>query len=157
MGPKKKKSAALSQPATAASSNGGDAQKPSTPAPATNPATEPAAASNETIDAGDEDHVPEDNSQATKDMKNMNAGVEVSSGSVNETAIGKAIGFLTKQMKELKESKTSRDKELAKISVSTEDVQVLMAEFDLSKATAERALKENGGGLEATLRKLVAI
>ena len=45
----------------------------------------------------------------------------------------------------------AKEKELAKVSIQKEDVELIMKELDLPKNKAERALKENNGDLLATL------
>jgi len=41
------------------------------------------------------------------------------------------------------------------IKLKKEDVELIMDEFDIPKAQAEKALRENGGDLERTIWKLV--
>jgi len=45
---------------------------------------------------------------------------------------------------------------LAAVKVAAADVAVVQHEFDVSRAVAERALRENAGDLERTLRALLA-
>ena len=49
----------------------------------------------------------------------------------------------------------ARDRELAAVEVSEEDVALLMAELDMDKAKADRALRESGGDVMATLAHLM--
>ncbi|KAJ3278576.1 hypothetical protein HK104_002206 [Borealophlyctis nickersoniae] len=65
--------------------------------------------------------------------------------------------FLTDVSKKQKAQRTARDKELDKVTISKEDVELIMTELEISKAQAERALKENKGNAVETLRKLLTV
>ena len=52
-------------------------------------------------------------------------------------------------------ARRQRDKELAAVKVSMDDVAVVVEEFELDKKAADRALREHGGDLAQTLEALV--
>ncbi len=51
---------------------------------------------------------------------------------------------------------TTREKELAAVKISADDVRVIQTEFDVDKKAAERRLRECKGVLEAALRSYIA-
>eukprot|EP01116_Phalansterium_solitarium_P012301 TRINITY_DN28479_c0_g1_i1.p1 TRINITY_DN28479_c0_g1~~TRINITY_DN28479_c0_g1_i1.p1 ORF type:complete len:110 (+),score=42.95 TRINITY_DN28479_c0_g1_i1:272-601(+) len=51
--------------------------------------------------------------------------------------------------------KAQRERELAAVTVSADDVAVLAAEFELSTAAADRLLREHNADLASALRQLV--
>lgn len=54
------------------------------------------------------------------------------------------------------EAQRLREKELAAVKVAKEDVELLVAQFDLDKKRAERCLREAKGDVRAALRSLLA-
>nr|XP_039252093.1 huntingtin-interacting protein K-like [Styela clava] len=48
-----------------------------------------------------------------------------------------------------------REKELAKVPIKKEDVELIINELEVTKQNAERTLRENGGNLVAALTALV--
>jgi NACalpha-BTF3-like transcription factor len=50
----------------------------------------------------------------------------------------------------------ARERELAAVAIEQADVLVVMREFELGKEEAERALRENSGGLVAALTALMS-
>jgi NACalpha-BTF3-like transcription factor len=48
-----------------------------------------------------------------------------------------------------------RERELAKIKLKAEDIDLVVNEMDIDKAAAERALRQHGGDVAATLKTLV--
>ncbi|KND02592.1 uncharacterized protein SPPG_03048 [Spizellomyces punctatus DAOM BR117] len=95
--------------------------------------------------------------QATKDMQNVSGYFDERVGDkVDEGKIGKAMTFLTDVSKKQKAQKSARDKELAKVVLTKEDVELIMNEFQIGKGTAERALRESKGDVLETLRRLIA-
>ncbi|KAJ8904918.1 hypothetical protein NDN08_001432 [Rhodosorus marinus] len=51
--------------------------------------------------------------------------------------------------------KVKREKELAAVKINSEDVEVIMKEFDMDRASSERCLREQSGNLVDALRTLV--
>ncbi|TPX61384.1 hypothetical protein SpCBS45565_g07285 [Spizellomyces sp. 'palustris'] len=104
--------------------------------------------------------------QASKDMQNVSGYFDERVGDkVDEGKIGKAsrksqaslaMTFLTDVSKKQKAQKSARDKELAKVVLTKEDVELIMNEFQIGKGTAERALRESKGDVLETLRRLIA-
>ena len=58
-------------------------------------------------------------------------------------------------MKSSREAQLARERELAAVKVSKDDVATLVAEFDLENKAADRLLREQGGSLEATIKHLL--
>ncbi|KAJ3416126.1 hypothetical protein HDV05_003095 [Chytridiales sp. JEL 0842] len=133
-------------------------KKPAEPAP---PAKEDVSNSNASLDAADEDAPVEEMQgtagQANKEMKDISSAFESAAARVSDSAVTKGTTFIAQQAAQLKTEKANRDKELAKIALKKEDVDVVMAELDMSKAVAERVLREHNGSLEATLRAIIAV
>ncbi|ORY24276.1 hypothetical protein BCR33DRAFT_808434 [Rhizoclosmatium globosum] len=95
--------------------------------------------------------------QVSKDMQSMAADPAFQSAlDLEQDEIGQAMTFVTTEITKLRTNKLNREKELAKVSVSDEDIALVMKELDVSKAAAEKALRENQGSLETTLRALIA-
>jgi len=51
--------------------------------------------------------------------------------------------------------KLARERELAKVNVSKDDVELIMTEMELNKDRADRCLREHGGDVVAALSALV--
>ena len=49
----------------------------------------------------------------------------------------------------------ARERELAKVAISKEDVELIVSEMEISKEKAERTLREQGGDLVQALTALV--
>lgn len=62
---------------------------------------------------------------------------------------------LAATQKASKEAQVLREKELAAVKISKEDVDVLAAEFEIDKKLAERKLREAGGSLKTALYNLL--
>ncbi|KAJ1561686.1 hypothetical protein HK405_003151, partial [Cladochytrium tenue] len=125
MGPKKKKAAAgavaQAAPAAAPASS-------STPAPPQPTPPPPDAVADAAADADADDAPPEDDSRASKDLRSMAAAAgaaDTAAGAVDETAAGKAMSFLAKELTRIRASRATRDKELSKIAVTSDDVGVV--------------------------------
>ncbi|KAJ3329629.1 hypothetical protein HDU76_007526 [Blyttiomyces sp. JEL0837] len=175
MAPKKKASAPAVKSASSTSTTSQQTGSSSitttattTSSSASTPKSQPVETSNASIgpdssaqDVADDDAPVEELTgtagQASKDMQNMSSFLDQATGSVDESAVGKAMAFLSKVSINQKAQKATREKELAKIPASKEDIEVLMAEMDMTKLEAEKALKEHKGSLEETLRALVAV
>ncbi|KAI8821415.1 CG9922-like protein [Fimicolochytrium jonesii] len=95
--------------------------------------------------------------QANKDMKNVSGFDDEGGDNVDEDKLGKAMNFLTDVNNKQKAQKTSREKELEKVVVAKEDIDVVMNEFQIPRLQAERALRENRGNLPDTLKALVSV
>jgi NACalpha-BTF3-like transcription factor len=52
-------------------------------------------------------------------------------------------------------SSPCREKELSAVKITPDDVDVIAAEFELDRKTAERRLREHGGSLIDALRSLL--
>mmetsp|Transcript_9228 Transcript_9228/g.40330 ORF Transcript_9228/g.40330 Transcript_9228/m.40330 type:complete len:85 (-) Transcript_9228:861-1115(-) len=48
-----------------------------------------------------------------------------------------------------------RERELAAVKINSDDVEVIMKEFDMDRASSERCLREQSGNLVDALRTLV--
>uniref|UniRef100_H2ZMY5 Nascent polypeptide-associated complex subunit alpha-like UBA domain-containing protein n=1 Tax=Ciona savignyi TaxID=51511 RepID=H2ZMY5_CIOSA len=71
---------------------------------------------------------------------------------INVSDIG---DMLAKFAQRSNEKQAEREKELSKVKISKEDVELVMKEMDISKIKAERALRENKGDAVAALTALV--
>ncbi|KAG0350605.1 hypothetical protein BGZ54_003730, partial [Gamsiella multidivaricata] len=68
-----------------------------------------------------------------------------------------AMGLITDVMKKQKAEKaTTAHKDGEKLTLSKEDVELVMTEMELSKPLAEKYLKEHGGDVTRTLEALVS-
>ncbi|KAI8806436.1 hypothetical protein BJ742DRAFT_364241 [Cladochytrium replicatum] len=94
--------------------------------------------------------------QANKDMENVTGYVEEGKDNLDEKKLDKAMNFITDVDKNQRSLKTTRDKELERIAVSKEDIDLVMAELDLTKQQAERLLRESKGSVQDTLKKFIA-
>jgi|LauGreSBDMM110SN_4_FD.fasta_scaffold716691_1 NACalpha-BTF3-like transcription factor len=54
-----------------------------------------------------------------------------------------------------KEAELLREKDLAAVKISKEDIDVIAAEFEIDKKLAERKLREAGGNLQSALSSLL--
>ncbi|KAI9098888.1 CG9922-like protein [Phlyctochytrium arcticum] len=94
--------------------------------------------------------------EAAKDMQNVSGYYDEKSGeNVDEGKLDKAMTFLTDVSKEQKAQKSEREKELARVAVAKEDIDLVVQEFEISRAAADRALRENGANVLETMRTLV--
>jgi NACalpha-BTF3-like transcription factor len=66
-----------------------------------------------------------------------------------------AINVIASKRKKEAEQKAELEKRLASVKLKKEDVDLVVAEFEVSKSKAERVLKENDGDLERALFALV--
>ena len=66
-----------------------------------------------------------------------------------------AIVAIRKKQDQKKAEKLARERELAKIAISKEDVDLIMSEMELPKDKAERTLREHGGDVVKALTALV--
>merc|ERR1712083_210323 len=66
-----------------------------------------------------------------------------------------AIVAIRKKQDQKKAEKLARERELAKITISKEHVDLIMSEMELPKDKAERTLREHGGDVVKALTALV--
>merc|ERR1712048_315515 len=66
-----------------------------------------------------------------------------------------AITAIRKKQDQKKLEKLARERELAKITISKEHVDLIMSEMELPKDKAERTLREHGGDVVKALTALV--
>ncbi|KAJ3173304.1 hypothetical protein HDU87_007677 [Geranomyces variabilis] len=96
--------------------------------------------------------------QANKDMQNVSGfDADDKGANVDADKLGKAMSFLSEASQQQKDQKSARDKELAKVTIGKEDLELVASEFQITKAQAEVALRENKGDVRNTLRKLVSV
>lgn len=68
-----------------------------------------------------------------------------------------AITAILNKRKLEAEQKAELERRLASVKVKKEDVELICQEFEITKAKAERVLKENNGDLRAALTYLVNV
>ncbi|RUS20916.1 hypothetical protein BC937DRAFT_94037 [Endogone sp. FLAS-F59071] len=165
--PKTPAAAAAAIAKLAAQQSAAKAAPPTSPSgPAAAPATPPTPASPPNGDDGaaqvdgDEPEQVEEKGirgQASKDMQNVTGYVneEAAGKDVDEAKLGKAMSFLQDAAKKQKEEQQVKQKEVEKIVVSKEDVELIISEMQVTKPVAERHLRENKGDVLETLRKMV--
>lgn len=73
------------------------------------------------------------------------------------TKIQQAMAALAAQQHAAKEAQRQKDKELAAVKVSANDIDLIAMEFELDKKRAERALRENRGDARATMEALLSV
>ncbi|KAJ3089452.1 hypothetical protein HK102_006383 [Quaeritorhiza haematococci] len=96
--------------------------------------------------------------KANKEMNNMNAGAfQDDANTVDEGKLNRAMTFISDVSKTQREQKTAREKELEKVTISKEDVELIMKEMNLGKAQAEKVLRENKGHVVDALRMLISV
>ncbi|KAG0025670.1 hypothetical protein BGZ82_009898 [Podila clonocystis] len=94
--------------------------------------------------------------EAKAAMKNMTGyQPEVERSGVDSTKLEKAMSLLTDVGKKQKAEKAAAQKEVEKVTLAKEDVELVMSEFELTKPVAEKYLKEHGGNVIKTLDALV--
>jgi hypothetical protein len=97
-----------------------------------------------------------DESEALDSVAENNVEEESGSGDVVDTAaLSAALKDLGAAEAEQAADELKRKKELDAVSVLKEDVETVMAEFDLDKAEADALLRESQGNLKQTLLSLV--
>ncbi|KAF9295355.1 hypothetical protein BGZ74_010847 [Mortierella antarctica] len=109
-------------------------------------------------DDGEEEEKAEkgQSGEAKAAMKNMTGyQPEVERSGVDSTKLEKAMSLLTDVGKKQKAEKAAAHKEVEKVTLAKEDVELVMAEFELTKPVAEKYLKEHGGNVIKTLDALV--
>ncbi len=97
-----------------------------------------------------------DESEALDRVAEKSVEEEAGSGEVVDTAaLTAALKDLGVAEAEQAAEELKRKKELDAVSVLKEDVETVMAEFDLDKAEADALLRESHGNLKQTLLGLV--
>lgn len=71
--------------------------------------------------------------------------------------ISQAMAALAAQQHASLEAQRQRDRELAAVKVAQEDIELLVAEFELDKKAAERKLRENKGDAKLTIEALLQV
>ena len=66
--------------------------------------------------------------------------------------LAQAMADLAASQKASKEAQLLREKELAAVKISKEDVEVIALELELDKKASERRLRECGGSLHEALK-----
>ncbi|KAF9934650.1 hypothetical protein FBU30_000974 [Linnemannia zychae] len=148
---------------TTAKTNGKDTKAAAATAGATNgeaPKEEGDAAGADDKDDEEEEKETEkgQSGEAKAAMKNMTGyHQENERDGVDSDKIEKAMSSITDMIKKQKADKAASGshKEAEKLTLAKEDIEVVMNEFDLTKALAEKHLKEHGGDLIKTLDALV--
>lgn len=69
--------------------------------------------------------------------------------------LNNAMNAITDKRKKDAELKAEREKMLASVKVKKEDVEIIVNEFEITKAKAERVLKEHNADLAAALSALI--
>lgn len=94
--------------------------------------------------------------EQSKALGSLNAAAheekEIDAQSAAKAAQG--VHSLTQAVQRRKELAAERERALAAVKISAQDVEVVSAEFDLKKPEAERCLREAGGDLKRALSKL---
>ncbi|RKO89093.1 hypothetical protein BDK51DRAFT_29209 [Blyttiomyces helicus] len=105
--------------------------------------------------------------QAKKDMESVTGYFEEAKDNVDESKLDQAMNYLEDVSNKAKAQRTAHpplmlrtpritsDKELDKIVISKDDVDLIMRELEIAKAPAERALREHNGSVVDALAFLV--
>ena len=122
-----------------------------------------ADASNHNDDLEDDHDEADDNPQpAVKDKKHSDgvADLEKVTDYAEEKEIlstgnelEEAIVAIRKKQEQKKAEKLARERELAKVTISKEHVDLIMSEMELPKEKAERTLREHGGDVVKALTR----
>ncbi len=75
--------------------------------------------------------------------------------SLNEDKVSAAIQHFASQRGEEAQAEAQKQKDLAKVEITAEDVAVIEGELELGKAASELLLRENNGDLKAALASYV--
>mmetsp|Transcript_8750 Transcript_8750/g.13066 ORF Transcript_8750/g.13066 Transcript_8750/m.13066 type:complete len:106 (+) Transcript_8750:66-383(+) len=76
---------------------------------------------------------------------------------VDKSKAMKAISSIKEEQKNDVAARMKREKELAKVKISAKNVELMMTEMEMSKATAERTLKIHNDDVVAALRSLLKV
>jgi NACalpha-BTF3-like transcription factor len=108
----------------------------------------------------DEDHeTSASQNQSTKQHSSGAADLEKVTDYAEEKELSgnlnNAINVIADKRKKDAEQKAELERKLASVKLKKEDVDLVCAEFEISKLRAERLLKENNGDLATTLTALI--
>ncbi|CAG8813153.1 1188_t:CDS:2, partial [Racocetra persica] len=82
--------------------------------------------------------------QAKKDMQNVEGYVAERDGEViDEAKLDKAMTFVNEEKQKRNAQKLHKQKDAEKITVSKEDIELIVNEMDVTKAIADKYLREN--------------
>merc|ERR1719365_269557 len=120
---------------------------------------------NEEHEERDEGEVDKGENDKNKDKKHDSGAADLekvtdyaeekeilSTGNELEDAI---VAIRNKQAQKTAE-KLARERELAKVPVNKDDIQLIVSEMEISKELADRCLREHGGDVTAALTALVS-
>ena len=62
--------------------------------------------------------------------------------------------FAAQQLAE-KQAQMKKEKELAAVRVTESDIDIIASDFEIQQRQAERALRENEGDLQATIKQMI--
>ncbi|XP_062511669.1 huntingtin-interacting protein K-like [Corticium candelabrum] len=85
----------------------------------------------------------------TADLEKVTDYVEDSE--IKDKDIGKRISLIASRRAKEAEERQRREKELSKVPINKEDVELIMNDLEMSRSQAERQLREHDGDLIATL------
>ena len=71
--------------------------------------------------------------------------------------LNNAINVISDKRKKEADLKEQKERQLASVKVKKEDVELILNEFEISKLSAERVLKEHNGDLSAALTSLIEL
>ena len=114
----------------------------------------------------DHDHVEgDDNTQAAVKAKQHDSGAadleKVTDYAEDKEIVSTDNGFkeaivaIRKKQEQMKEDKVARERELAKVPIKKEDVELIMTEMEIPEDRAVRTLREHGGNVVLALTALV--
>jgi NACalpha-BTF3-like transcription factor len=119
--------------------------------------------SSASVDDTDNEHTPDKKMAATarkeaaaiKSLSAYEPEKQLKSA-VDTSQIKAAMVKLAQEQQAKAEADRLRQKELAAIKVTAEDIAAIVSEFELDKKSAERFLRESSGDLKQTVVKLLA-
>lgn len=100
----------------------------------------------------EKDERPKSNKQESADLEKVTDYAEETEVSVNANNL-KAINLIEAQR--LKENQ-ARDEELARVSITKDDVDLIMKELEITKQQAELALRQSSGDVVQALVRLLS-
>ncbi|KAF0427423.1 huntingtin-interacting protein k [Gigaspora margarita] len=94
--------------------------------------------------------------QAKKDMQNVEGYVAEREGEViDEAKLDKAMTFVNEEKQKRNAQKLQKQKDAEKITVSKEDIELIINEMEVTKAIADKYLRENKGNVVEALKAIV--
>lgn len=85
-------------------------------------------------------------------MGSLNSGSEAA---IDANQARAALQGLATQSKVISKEEEERKKALASVKVAPEDVELIVSELEVSKAVADRTIREHGGNVVEALRSLI--